>query len=547
MGARTWVRVGMQMSYQQDVREDGATKLIGIIRAADATASGASVGPAGQHDNVAGATPVPKESPARATRSFTGATINTRGGARFSTTMLAGIIAFGDLIAVWFSGVLIYLVYLDLGVHPLSLYLVAMFLGSVGLLAVGSASGVYADVATEVPGTQARRALVATAIVFLALVTIAFALKISEEYSRVWTFSWFMASTVLICAIRYATYGVVHRLARHGLLTRTAVIVGAGIQGERLAHALRRAREPWLRVVGFFDDRGERVADSVAGYPVLGGLNDLIAFGRSRRCDDVLVSLPWSAEERIRDIVQRLNVLPVCVRLAPDLVSFGYPAAQSGHYAGLSVLNVIRNPLRDWYRLLKAAEDRLLSAILLTVLAPAMMCIALLVRLESPGPVLFRQRRYGFNNRVIQVLKFRTMYADRQDADAERLATPGDARVTRVGAFLRHTSLDELPQLINVLRGEMSLVGPRPHALKASVSGELYDRLVHDYAVRHKMKPGITGWAQVNGWRGETDTPEKIQKRVEFDLYYIQHWSLWFDLRILLRTLRVLTGDRNAY
>ncbi len=517
----------------------------GVAVATDVETSYADVGTALKRGFVTAAlSERTSGNPKRATHA---AAIETSGGARFSASILAGIIAFSDLIAVWSSGLLIYLGYLELGVHPLSLYLAAMFLGSIGLLAAGSATGAYADVATEAPATQARRALVAMSLVYLVLVTIAFALKISEEYSRVWTFSWFVTSAVLICAVRYASYAIVHRLARRGLLTRTAVILGAGIQGERLAEALRSAREPWLRVAGFFDDRGERVASSVAGYPVLGGLDDLIAFGRSRRCDDVLVSLPWSAEGRIRDILQRLNVLPVCVRLAPDLVSFGYSASQCGHYAGLSVLNVIRNPMRGWRRMLKALEDRFLSAILLTVLSPPMALIALLVRLESPGPVLFRQHRLGFNSRVIEVLKFRTMYTHLQDADAERLTTPDDPRVTRVGAFLRRTSLDELPQLVNILRGEMSLVGPRPHALKAGVSGKLYDQLVGDYAVRHKMKPGITGWAQVNGWRGETNTREQIEKRVEFDIYYIQNWSLWFDLRILLRTLRVLIGDRNAY
>jgi Undecaprenyl-phosphate glucose phosphotransferase len=532
------------MNYQKNVFDDRASPIGGVGDTGPETGNAGSEA-APQQDFIIPI--VPGGTSGALKRATHDATIETTGGARFSASILAGIIAFSDLIAVWFSGILIYLGYLELGVHPVSLYLVAMFLGSAGLLAAGSASGVYTDVATEAPATQTRRALVALAIVYLALVTIAFALKISEEYSRIWTFSWFTASAVLICAIRYASYAIVHRLARRGLLTRTAVILGAGTQGERLATALRNAHEPWLRVVGFFDDRDGRVASSVAGYPVLGGLDDLIAFGRNRRCDDVLVSLPWSAEGRIRDILQRLNVLPVCVRLAPDLVSFGYSASQCGHYAGLSVLNVIRNPLRGWRRMLKALEDRLLSVILLTVLAPLMALIALLVRLESAGPVLFRQRRLGFNNRVIQVLKFRTMYTNMQDADAERLTTPDDPRVTRVGAFLRRTSLDELPQLVNVLRGEMSLVGPRPHALKAGVSGKLYDQLVGDYAVRHKMKPGITGWAQVNGWRGETNTREKIEKRVEYDIYYIQNWSLWFDLRILLRTLRVLIGDRHAY
>jgi Undecaprenyl-phosphate glucose phosphotransferase len=468
-------------------------------------------------------------------------------GRRFSPSILIGLVAAGDLLAMWFSGAAIYLSYLDARVHPLSFYLVAMFLGSCGMLAGFSTAGVYANVVNETPGHQVRRLLPVMLIVFAGLATIAFALKISEEYSRVWGFSWFLASAALVCTLRYGTHGLVHRLARRGYLTRMAVIVGAGKQGERLARTLKQTAGPWLRVVGFFDDRAGRVAGSVEGYPMLGGLDDLIALGRRRRFDDILVSLPWSAEERIHDVVQRLKVLPASVRLAPDLAGFGYAHAQHADYGGLDVLTMIHNPLGGRRHLLKVTEDRVLSGLLLVALLPVLLAIAVCIKLDSPGPVFFRQRRYGFNNRVIKVFKFRTMYVDQQDANAERLTSRGDPRVTRVGAVLRRRSLDELPQLINVLRGEMSLVGPRPHALKASVSGELYDRIVADYAERHKMKPGLTGWAQVNGWRGDTDTREKLEKRVEHDLHYIQHWSLWLDLWILLRTLRVLVRDENAY
>lgn len=197
--------------------------------------------------------------------------------------------------------------------------------------------------------------------------------------------------------------------------------------------------------------------------------------------------------------------------------------------------------------MIKRVFDLAGAALALVALAPVMALVALAIKLDSRGPVLFRQKRYGFNNELIEVLKFRSMYADQADAGARQLVSKGDARVTRVGRFIRKTSLDELPQLCNVLRGELSLVGPRPHALQAKAADALYHDVVDGYFARHKVKPGITGWAQVSGWRGETDTPEKIQKRVEHDLYYIDNWSVLFDLYILLRTPLALLSTNNAY
>jgi exopolysaccharide biosynthesis polyprenyl glycosylphosphotransferase len=196
---------------------------------------------------------------------------------------------------------------------------------------------------------------------------------------------------------------------------------------------------------------------------------------------------------------------------------------------------------------LKAIEDKALSAVLLFFLAPLLLLVALAIKLDSPGPVLFRQKRYGFNNHLIGVYKFRTMHHHLRDEKAEKLVTRGDPRITRVGAFLRKTSIDELPQLLNVLKGEMSIVGPRPHALSAKAADRLYEEVVAEYAARHRVKPGITGWAQVMGWRGETDTVEKIQKRVEHDLYYIENWSLAFDFKILVLTFFALLKPENAY
>src|SRR5690606_25777765 len=204
-------------------------------------------------------------------------------------------------------------------------------------------------------------------------------------------------------------------------------------------------------------------------------------------------------------------------------------------------------PLGAWDTLIKTLEDRILAALAILALSPVMALVALAVKLDSRGPVLFKQRRYGFNNELIEVYKFRSMYVDKTDHNAEKLVTRSDPRVTRVGRFIRKTSLDELPQLFNVLKGDLSLVGPRPHPTMAKAADKLYGEVVDGYFARHKVKPGITGWAQINGWRGETDTPEKIQRRVEHDLYYIENWSVMFDLYILAMTPISLLNTRNAY
>jgi exopolysaccharide biosynthesis polyprenyl glycosylphosphotransferase len=212
------------------------------------------------------------------------------------------------------------------------------------------------------------------------------------------------------------------------------------------------------------------------------------------------------------------------------------------------VLDIYDRPITDWNFVLKGLFDRVVGALMLIALSPVMALVALAVKLDSKGPVFFRQKRYGFNNELIEVFKFRSMYTDMTDATAAQLVTKGDPRVTRVGRFIRKTSLDELPQLINVvLKGNLSLVGPRPHAVHAKAQNQLYDEVVDGYFARHRVKPGITGWAQVNGWRGETDTPEKIQRRVEHDLYYIENWSVFFDVFILMKTPISLLKTENAY
>jgi Undecaprenyl-phosphate glucose phosphotransferase len=297
-----------------------------------------------------------------------------------------------------------------------------------------------------------------------------------------------------------------------------------------------------------FDDRGvARAGRSIAGYPNLGNLEALMHYCRRARIDMLVVALPLCAEKRVLELIKKLWVLPVDIRLAGQASTLRFrPRAYS--FAGtVPLIDLIDKPITDWNVVVKWLFDKCVAALALFGLAPLMALVALAIKLDSRGPVLFRQKRYGFNNELIEVFKFRSMFIDQADANAAKLVTKDDPRVTRVGRFIRKTSLDELPQLINVIKSELSLVGPRPHALQAKAADRLYHDVVDGYFARHKVRPGITGWAQINGWRGETDTPEKIQKRVEHDLYYIDNWSVFLDLYILLNTPFALLRGDNAY
>jgi Undecaprenyl-phosphate glucose phosphotransferase len=357
----------------------------------------------------------------------------------------------------------------------------------------------------------------------------------------------FAVTSVALAAARIAMESGLRTMARRGLLSRNVIVVGTGEQAVRLIESLTRRRAPWTRVLGAFDDRGARAPGSVAGVPVLGSTADLVALNRSQRIDDVYVALPWGAEERILQVLDRIREIPANIHLSPDIVGYRFIEQRQSTVAGVPALKVMPRPIEGWNAVLKWVEDKVIASLALLALSPLFVAVAIAIKLDSPGPVFFRQKRYGLNNALIEVFKFRSMYHNLSDLHAERLTSRGDSRVTRVGRFLRRTSIDELPQFINVLLGDMSVVGPRPHATRAKAAGRLYQDVVTDYAVRHKVKPGITGLAQVNGWRGETDTEEKIVRRVEFDLKYLENWSLFLDLTIIFQSFLVFFAGEDVY
>ena len=465
----------------------------------------------------------------------------------FSAKVLIGMIRLAELLIIAGIGTGLHLLYLG---GTFDAFALAMIGGlSLAALIGFEMARVYSIQAFRTFFRDGLRLLATWTFVFLCGLAAIFLLKLGDEYSRVWLFGWFMTGAVALTTERLALAGFVGRMTRAGRFDRRTAIVGAGPAAVEMIQALDAQSDNGIRIVGVFDDRNdERTPDLVAGYPTLGTVSDLVDYARNTQLDLVIFTVPIAAEGRILQMLSKLWVLPIDIRLAAHASKLRLRPRAYSYIGNVPVLDVFDRPIADWDLVVKWLFDKIVGLSILILAAPVMAAVALAVKLDSRGPVLFRQKRYGFNNELIEVFKFRSMYVDQGDMAAAKLVTRDDPRVTRVGRIIRKTSLDELPQLFNVVfKGNLSLVGPRPHALQAKAANELYDQVVDGYFARHKVKPGITGWAQINGWRGETDTQEKIQRRVEHDLYYIENWSVLFDLQILAMTPFALLKTENAY
>ena len=396
---------------------------------------------------------------------------------------------------------------------------------------------------------QIGRALAAWSVTFVVLLGVVFFLKVQEDVSRVWLVSWYAIGGISLIAYRLVLRALVLHWTATGQIKRRTVIVGGGKDAETLIAALNNTAGSDIELLGLFDDRiDERSPDFVAGHPKLGRVADLADFARQTSVDLVIVSMPLSAEKRVLEMLKQLWILPVDIRLSAHMSQLKFAASTYSYVGGLPVFDVADRPISDWNLIFKWLFDKTVALTALILLAPVMIAVAIAIRLESPGPILFRQKRHGFNNELIEIYKFRSMYTDKSDSNAAKLVTKNDPRVTRVGRFIRKTSIDELPQLFNVLRGDLSIVGPRPHALEAKAANQLYYEAVDGYFARHRVKPGITGWAQIHGWRGETDTLDKIMQRVNHDLYYIENWSVFLDFYIVVMTpFSLFMRRENAY
>jgi Undecaprenyl-phosphate glucose phosphotransferase len=363
-----------------------------------------------------------------------------------------------------------------------------------------------------------------------------------------WMYLWMMVLPVYFGLTRSAVSLWAGNRAATGRFRQRIAIVGGGKAAEDALNLLETSRNIDVEIVGLFDDREDaRSPQSIRKHHKIGKIDELANYARAQRVDLIVVAIPLTAETRLLTILKQLWELPVDIRISGHTSNLKLNARAYTYIGKLPLLSVFDRPLTGWSLFQKDVLDRVLTLLALVALSPVMLAVAAAVKLESKGPVIFRQRRYGFNNEMIEIYKFRSMYTDRCDPAAARLVSKDDPRVTKVGRFIRKTSLDELPQLFNVLKGQLSLVGPRPHAKQAKAAEALYETVVDGYFARHKVKPGITGWAQINGWRGETDTREKLEQRVKHDLEYIDQWSLSFDLYILTKTPFALLKTDNAY
>jgi Undecaprenyl-phosphate glucose phosphotransferase len=352
---------------------------------------------------------------------------------------------------------------------------------------------------------------------------------------------WFGAGMLSILILHVFDWMLVRDARARGRLTSNIVIVGAGENAERLVGAALEAGD--VAILGVFDDRAARAPRAIRGVPVLGDTKALLESKILPFVDRIVVAVPEAAEARVREIIDRLSVLPNPVALLVEGAGRGHGVAS---LSGASLAHVSGKRDDVGRAMVKRAQDVVIGSLALVFALPIMAATALAVRLDSPGPILFRQKRHGFNNEEIVVWKFRSMRAEASDATASRQISSDDERVTRVGRFIRATSLDELPQIFNVLKGEMSLVGPRPHAIGMKTGEVESARLVAHYAHRHRMKPGMTGWAAIHGSRGPVDTPQLVRERVALDIEYIERQSFWLDLYIIAMTIPCLLGDRQA-
>ena len=322
-----------------------------------------------------------------------------------------------------------------------------------------------------------------------------------------------------------------------------AIIVGMNEQGLALANRINEMLYSEIKLSGFFDDREQSRLNQAEHNQLLGKLCDLPRFVKENHIQFIYLSLPMASQPRILHVLEELKDTTASIYFVPDMFITDLIQGRSGSVCGMPVISVCESPFTGSNGIIKRASDIILSLLILILVSPLLLIIAVAIKLNSPGPVIFKQRRYGLDGKEILVYKFRSMRVC-EDGDVIQQAQKNDVRITRLGAFLRKTSLDELPQFINVLQGRMSIVGPRPHAV---AHNELYRNLIKGYMIRHKVKPGITGWAQINGYRGETNTLDKMQARIDYDLDYLRNWSLRLDLRIIFKTILVVFKDSAAY
>lgn len=453
------------------------------------------------------------------------------------------LVQMADMVIILFAGVSAYL--MRFGVVPFTTsYIVVMMMGMLLAPFTFSFFEVYSALRGKSYLQYIGNLLQAVSVMALLMICFAFFTKSGELYSRTWFILWVAFTFIFLVIARCCLLLCMRYMRARGLNERRVLIIGLNELGLKLVETMQHALWTGFNIVAILDDHIDQRAHLVSNIPVANIPTDLNAYLITHPVDEVWIALPLKEEERVKEILFELRHSTITTRFVLDIFGFGLLNHSISDLAGFPVLNLRATPMSGVNRIIKAMEDRLIAALILIAISPLLLLIAAGVKFSSRGPVFFKQKRLGCDGRIINIYKFRTMYLHEEKEGCVTQATANDQRITPLGRILRRASLDELPQFINVLQGRMSIVGPRPHAL---IHNEQYKESVGAYMQRHRVKPGITGWAQVNGWRGETDTLEKMQKRVEFDLYYIEHWSLLLDLKIIFLTFFKGFVNRNAY
>lgn len=458
------------------------------------------------------------------------------GSSSFGTALGIGL-RLGDLLVLAGGALLAHRLRFGTAGLPLE-YLRMLVPGLAFAVLVFNASGLYRSWRGRALASEVAQLGLQWTLLFALMALYMAALHLTLEVSRTWLLAWYLVSLAGAAALRLGARGAAAWVRARGVDLRSAVVVGATPGAQRIVDSL--AAHPWAGIAmrGWFATGADR--GDLAGLPRLGELDALGEYVEHHAVDQVWIALPLGEQAKIARTLAQLRHATADVKFVPDLLDMHLLNHSVEQVVGLPVITLQQTPLQGAARLAKDLEDRLLAAAIVLAISPLMLAIAVAVKLSSPGPVFYRQERISWNNRPFQMLKFRSMPVDAEQATGAVWARSGENRATRVGAFLRRTSLDELPQFLNVLKGEMSIVGPRP---ERPVFVHQFKHAIPDYMKKHMVKAGITGWAQVNGWRGSTD----LGKRIECDIHYIQNWSLWFDLKIIALTLFKGFVHKNAY
>lgn len=444
-----------------------------------------------------------------------------------------------DIMAVITAGMAAY--YMKFGhLHLTSYYRVALWVAVPLTFIIFSLYHIYESSRGKSFLYHAGRLMFAVFTVILLLIGIAFFTKSGTDFSRIWFVNWAWMALSLLIAFRYSLVMLLRLMRSHGWNEHHIIIIGAGKLGIKLAETLQQAEWTGFRVHAFFDDAAENKPKFISSIPVLKTPDHISDYIQQVGIDEIWLALPLCAEQRVKEILHELRHQTITTRFALDIFGLDLVNHSVTELAGFPVLNIRSTPMTGMNRLIKAIEDRVLACIILLLISPVLLVLAMLVKLSSPGPVFFRQKRVGWNGKEFEMLKFRTMPVDAEAKTGPVWAKQNENRATKIGAFLRRTSLDELPQFINVLQGDMSIVGPRP---ERKFFVEQFKEQIPRYMQKHMVKAGITGWAQIHGWRGNTS----LAKRIEYDLYYIENWSLLLDLKIIFLTIFQGFIHKNAY